>query len=71
MERLKQYEDTGLTPEEVMAMQHDWNDLCTIIGECGGLDRVRELARADRERRVVVYDTREEAEEALRRTNNG
>ena len=41
--RLAAYEDTRLTPEEVTALQKDWSDLCTIIGECGGIDRVREL----------------------------
>nr|DAJ97165.1 MAG TPA: hypothetical protein [Caudoviricetes sp.] len=46
--RLAAYEDTGLTPEEVIALQKDWSDLCTIIGECGVIDRVRELSRAER-----------------------
>lgn len=31
------YEDTGLTPEEVAALVKDWSDLCTIVGECGGI----------------------------------
>ena len=35
-ERLKAYEDTGLELEEVSALQKDWSDLCTTIGECGG-----------------------------------
>ena len=52
--RLGAYEDTKLTPEEVSALVKDWSDLRTIIGECGGLDRVRELAEADKEGRVVV-----------------
>ena len=52
-DRLAAYEDTGLTPDEVTALQKDWSDLCTIVGECGGIDRLRELA------------TREEAEKAL------
>ncbi len=52
--RLMQYEDTGLTPEEVSTLVKDWSDLRTIIGECGGLDRVRELAEADRDGRLVV-----------------
>ena len=47
-DRLASYEDTGLTPEEVTALQKDWSDLCTIIGECGGVDRVKELGRAER-----------------------
>lgn len=53
-ERLAAYEDTGLTPEEVSALIKDWSDLCTTIGECGGIDRLRELAEADKAGRVVV-----------------
>lgn len=52
--RLAAYEDTGLTPEEVSAMVKDWSDLRTIIGECGGIDRLRVLAEADKDERVVV-----------------
>lgn len=47
VERLAAYEDTGLEPEEVTALQKDWSDRCTVIGECGGIDRLRELAAAD------------------------
>lgn len=53
-ERLKAYETTELTPEEVSSLVKDWSDLCTIVGECGGLDRVRALAKADRAGRLVV-----------------
>ena len=53
-ERLKAYEDTGLTPEEVVALQKDWSDLCTTIGECGGIDRVKEISEADKDGRLVV-----------------
>lgn len=52
--RLGDYEDTELTPEEVSELVKDWSDLRTIIGECGGLDRVRALAEADRTGRLVV-----------------
>lgn len=52
--RLGAYEDTELTPEEVSSLVKDWSDLCTIVGECGGLDRVRELAEADRAGRLAV-----------------
>lgn len=52
--RLAAYEDTGLTPEEVSALIKDWSDLCTVIGECGGIDRLRELAEADKAGRLVV-----------------
>ena len=54
MMRLAAYEDTGLMPEEVAALVKDWSDLCTIIGECGGIDRLRELAEADKAGRVVA-----------------
>lgn len=53
-ERLATYEDTGLTPEEVSALVKDWSDLCTFIGECGGIDRLRELAEDDKDGRLVV-----------------
>lgn len=53
-ERLAAYEDTGLEPDEVNALQKDWSDLCTVIGECGGIDRLRELAAADKDGRLVV-----------------
>lgn len=52
--RLAAYEDTGLEPEEVSALIKDWSDLCTIIGECGGIDRLRALTKADKDGRVVV-----------------
>lgn len=54
LDRLAEYEDTGLTPEEVSALVKDWSDLCAIIGECGGIDRLRELDEADKNGRVVV-----------------
>lgn len=52
--RLMQYEDTGKTPVEVSTLVKDWNDLCTIVRECGGISRVRVLAEADRAGRLVV-----------------
>ena len=52
--RLAAYEDSELEPEEVSELIKDWSDLCTIIGECGGIDRLRELAEADKDGRVVV-----------------
>ena len=53
-DRLAAYEDTWLEPDEVTALQKDWSDLRTVIGECGGIDRLRELAEADKAGRVVV-----------------
>lgn len=52
--RLMQYEDTGKTPVEVSTLVKDWNDLCTIVRECGGISRVRVLAEAAKEGRLVV-----------------
>ena len=54
VEQLAEYEDTELTPEEVSALVKDWSDLCTIVGECGGIDWVRALAEADRAGRLAV-----------------
>lgn len=54
LDRLAAYEDTGLTPAEVSAIVKEWSDLCTIVGECGGIDRLWELAEADKDGRVVV-----------------
>ena len=54
---LREYLETELTPEEVSALVKDWSDLCTIIGECGGLDRVRALAEADKDGRLVVLSS--------------
>lgn len=51
---LREYLDTGLGPDEVTELQKDWSDLCTIVGECGGTDRMRELAKADKDGRAVV-----------------
>ena len=52
--RLAAYEDTELTPEEVSALIKDWIRLCTTIRECGGIDRLRVLADADKGGRLVV-----------------
>lgn len=54
LDRLAAYEDTGLTPAEVSAIVKEWSDLCTIVGECGGIDRLWELAEADKDGRLVV-----------------
>ena len=53
-ERGRPYEETGLTEEEVAALQKDWSDLCTAVGECGGLDRIKELAKADKDGRMAI-----------------
>lgn len=40
--------------EEITVLQKDWSDLCTVVGECGGLDRIKELAKADKDGRVAI-----------------
>lgn len=45
-DRIAAYEDTGLTPEEVSELIKDWSDLCTVVGECGGIDMIREICNA-------------------------
>ena len=57
-DRLAAYEDTGLTPEEVSELIKDWSDLCTVVGECGGIDMIREICNADKEKRLVVLPFR-------------
>lgn len=52
--RLAAYEDSGRAPEEVSALIKDWIRLCTTIRECGGIDRLRVLAEADKDGRLVV-----------------
>ena len=53
-EDVRAYEAAGLTAEEVSTLVKDWNELCTIVGECGGITRVKALAEADKDGRVVV-----------------
>lgn len=53
-EDVRAYEAAGLTAEEVSTLVKDWNDLCTIVGECGGITRVKALAEADKDGRLVV-----------------
>ena len=52
-ERLKQFEDTELTPEEI-DMDHEAAEALARICQYCDLDRLDELAKADREGRVVV-----------------
>ena len=52
-EDVRAYEAAGLTAEEVSTLVKDWNDLCPIVGECGGITRVKALAEADKDGRLV------------------
>lgn len=53
--RLAAYEDTGLTPQEVISMQGEWRAMMAALNSIGGgYTRLRELAEADKEGRLVV-----------------
>ena len=53
--RLKDYENTGLTPVEVRSLWGEWNDMMRVLNSIGwGYARLRELAKADKEGRIVV-----------------
>ena len=57
-ERLKAYEVTGLTPEEVTALgklfDYALEESKTLTEQLALLNRIRDLAKADRDGRVVV-----------------
>lgn len=53
-ERLKQYEDTGLEPEEIRAYRAFFEDLIGNQKASEALDYFRSLAQADKEGRVLV-----------------
>lgn len=53
-ERLAAYEDTGLTPAEVHSMSGEWCAMMSVLNSIGSYDRLRELAEADKDGRLVV-----------------
>nr|DAE45832.1 MAG TPA: hypothetical protein [Caudoviricetes sp.] len=53
-ERLKAYEDAGLTPAEVLSMHSEWSAMMSVLNSIGSYGRLRELAEADSDGRVVV-----------------
>ena len=55
-EQLKDYEDTGLTPAEVRSMHGEWQAMMSVLNGIGGYDRLRELAEADKDGRVIEPD---------------
>ena len=52
--RLKAYEDTRLTPTEVHSLLGEWNAMMRVLNSIGSYDRLRELAEADKDGRLVV-----------------
>lgn len=53
-ERLAAYEDTGLTPAEVHSMSGEWYTMMSVLNSIGSYDRLRKLAEADKDGRLVV-----------------
>ena len=58
IERLAAYEDTRLEPKEVAKMAAEWTKYETAMSYVDeiGINRLRELSQADREKRCVVLD---------------
>ena len=53
--RLGAYEDTGLTPQEVLSMKFEWCAMMDALNSIGGgYTRLRELAEADKDGRLEV-----------------
>lgn len=52
--RLAAYEDTGLTPAEVHSISGEWCAMMSVLNSIGSHDRLRELAEADKDGRVVI-----------------
>ena len=58
-DRLAAYEDTGLEPAEVHSMHGEWSAMMSVLNSIGGgYDRLRELAEADKDGRLVVLPCR-------------
>ena len=53
-ERLARYEDTRLSPAEAHSMYGEWNAMMFVLNSIGSYDRLRELAEADSDGRVVI-----------------
>ena len=53
-ERLARYEDTRLSPAEVHSMYGEWDAMMSVLNSIGSYDRLRELAEADKDGRLVV-----------------
>lgn len=54
LEKFADYEDSGLTPAEVHSMSGEWCAMMSVLNSMGSYDRLRELAEADKDGRVVV-----------------
>ena len=54
LEKFADYEDSGLTPAEVHSMSGEWCAMMSVLNSMGSYDRLRELAEADKDGRLVV-----------------
>lgn len=54
LKKLRQYENTGLTPGEVHSLFGEWNAMMSVLNSIGSYDRLRELAEADKAGRAVI-----------------
>lgn len=55
--RLAAYEDSGLMPAEVKSLWAEWNVMMSVLNSIGGgYSRLRELAEADRDGRIIVLN---------------
>ena len=53
-ERLKEYEATGLEPEDVRRLQKEWTSLIMKLDEMGGMPHLSDLLQAEQDGRLVV-----------------
>ena len=51
---LRDFLDTGLTPDEISNMSGEWCAAMSVLNGMGSYDRLRELAEADKDGRCVV-----------------
>lgn len=51
---LRDFLDTGLTPDEIRNMSGEWCAAMSVLNGMGSYDRLRELAKADKDGRVVM-----------------
>lgn len=58
LEKLADYEDSGLIPAEVRSMSGEWCAMMSVFTSIGSYDRLMELAKADEEGRVAVLPCR-------------
>ena len=56
---LRDFLDTGLTPDEIRNMSGEWCAAMSVLNGMGSYDRLRELAEADKDGRVVVLPCRQ------------